>query len=133
MWASSTVRSCIGAAGGGDGAVAGDAVDVVGRGGQFSDPQGVVGPGGVLEAGRPLGGGDLAADTDQAGAAHTQAASPAATVTTAATPWNPTGTFTAGRTRRTNAAAEWFPGDIDAVRAYQGLLTPDTIRALSMI
>lgn len=104
----------------------------------------------------------LTADTDQANTTYTQAASPAttglnvwthlaavydaatgtltlyvngavaATTTTAAAPWNATGTFTAGRSRRNSASAEWFPGDIDTVRAYQGALNPDAILGLSL-
>ncbi|MFG1610899.1 LamG-like jellyroll fold domain-containing protein [Actinoplanes sp. NPDC049265] len=53
-----------------------------------------------------------------------------ATTTTA--PWTANGSFTAGRTRRNSTNAEWFPGDLDSVRAYQGVLSPEAIRALSL-
>lgn len=104
----------------------------------------------------------VSADTDQATTTTSQAVSPAAspvntwthlaavydaatgamtlyvngraadTATITATPWNATGSFTAGRSRRNGTNTEWFPGDIDAVRAYQGTLTPDAIHALSV-
>ncbi|MFG1611003.1 LamG-like jellyroll fold domain-containing protein [Actinoplanes sp. NPDC049265] len=57
----------------------------------------------------------------------------AGTAMTTTTPWNAPGAFAAGRARRNGSTAEWFPGDIDAVRTYQGLLTADAIKGLSTL
>ncbi|MCM4084585.1 LamG-like jellyroll fold domain-containing protein [Paractinoplanes hotanensis] len=55
----------------------------------------------------------------------------AATAPLTATPWNATGTFVAGRTRSAGQPSGWFPGDVDSVRAYQGVAAPELITELS--
>jgi hypothetical protein len=56
---------------------------------------------------------------------------PAQSTTAVAVPWNATGPFAAGRARGEDGATDWFPGDIDAVRVYQGVASADLIRELS--
>ncbi|WP_412742823.1 LamG-like jellyroll fold domain-containing protein [Krasilnikovia sp. MM14-A1004] len=41
--------------------------------------------------------------------------------------WNATGLFTVGRSQWNDHPSDWFPGDIDDVRAYQAALTPEKI------
>lgn len=54
----------------------------------------------------------------------------AKTAPVTATGWHATGSFTAGRGRAAGQPANWFPGDIDAVRAYQGAITADLVTDL---
>ncbi|WP_250009043.1 LamG-like jellyroll fold domain-containing protein [Actinoplanes sp. M2I2] len=55
----------------------------------------------------------------------------AATTPLMATGWNATGAFVAGRTRSAGQPSGWFPGDVDSVRAYQGVAAPELITELS--
>lgn len=50
---------------------------------------------------------------------------------TTGTPWHAAGPFTAGRTRYDDQPTDFFPGDLDAVRVYQGVITPERVRELS--
>ncbi|MEV6602091.1 LamG-like jellyroll fold domain-containing protein [Actinoplanes sp. NPDC051346] len=52
-------------------------------------------------------------------------------VQTAAAPWQATGAFAAGRGRGNDRNSGWFPGEVDAVRLYQGVLSADAIMGLS--
>ncbi|MFF5076329.1 LamG-like jellyroll fold domain-containing protein [Actinoplanes sp. NPDC000266] len=54
----------------------------------------------------------------------------AATTPVTATPWHASGSYTAGRGLAAGQPANWFPGDIDAVRAYQGAITADVVTDL---
>ncbi|MDR6325886.1 LamG-like jellyroll fold domain-containing protein [Actinoplanes couchii] len=49
------------------------------------------------------------------------------------TPWHAGGSFTAGRTRWNDQAADFFPGDLDAVHVYQGVITPETVKELGTV
>jgi hypothetical protein len=51
--------------------------------------------------------------------------------TTTLVPWQAGGSFVVGRTRWTDASTDWFPGDIDAVHAYQGVISDDMVQELS--
>ncbi|MCW3841950.1 hypothetical protein ONA70_17770 [Micromonospora yasonensis] len=42
--------------------------------------------------------------------------------------WNATGPLSIGRAKYHGAMADWFAGDVDDVRVYQGVLSDDTIR-----
>ena len=55
---------------------------------------------------------------------------PTSTTTTVA-PWQANGSFVVGRTRWTDGNSDWFPGDIDAVHAYQGVISADMVQELS--
>jgi len=55
----------------------------------------------------------------------------AATTPLTATGWTATGTFVAGRTRSAGQPSGWLPGDVDSVRAYQGVAAPELITELS--
>ncbi|MEU4221869.1 LamG-like jellyroll fold domain-containing protein [Actinoplanes sp. NPDC026623] len=57
---------------------------------------------------------------------------PAATATFTATPWNADGTFTLGRARWDDHDTDWFPGDVDAVKVYQGVEPAERIKELSL-
>ncbi|HEX6684811.1 MAG TPA: LamG-like jellyroll fold domain-containing protein [Candidatus Limnocylindrales bacterium] len=48
---------------------------------------------------------------------------PQLTVPRATTPWQATGPLTVGRARYNGGPVDFFPGTVDAVRAYQGALT----------
>ena len=50
------------------------------------------------------------------------------TATYTAAPWNATGDFVVGRGLINDVNNGWFPGDIDAVRARQGVVGLDEIR-----
>jgi hypothetical protein len=46
-------------------------------------------------------------------------------------PWDATGRFAVGRDLFDDAAGDWFPGAVDAVHVYQGVLTPTDIQTLA--
>ncbi|GAA2913305.1 hypothetical protein Acy02nite_90600 [Actinoplanes cyaneus] len=48
-------------------------------------------------------------------------------VSPATSRWNATGTFAVGRTMWQDHKSDYFPGDIDAVHAYQGAIAPDDV------
>ncbi|XVV10798.1 LamG-like jellyroll fold domain-containing protein [Actinoplanes sp. CA-131856] len=54
----------------------------------------------------------------------------AATTPVTATAWNATGSYAAGRGLTAGQTSNWFPGDIDTVRAYQGAITADEVSNL---
>ena len=47
------------------------------------------------------------------------------------TPWSATGSFAVGRDLWNDNSADWFTGDVDAVQAYQGVLTYEDVAALA--
>jgi hypothetical protein len=49
------------------------------------------------------------------------------------TPWHAAGPFTAGRTRWDDHVSDFFPGDLDAIRVYQGVISPETVKELSTL
>jgi hypothetical protein len=59
--------------------------------------------------------------------------SPIASDVGPAQPWNATGPTTVGRSRWEDHDSDHFPGDIDAVHIYQGVLSDDQIQNLAAL